>query len=303
MVENMFSHKLNSAISAKNSRLCVGLDPRLEMLPKSIIEDAVAEHGTTNLAAAEAILAFNKQVIDVVAEYCVCIKPQSAFYEQFGAEGVRVFWETISYASSSGLVVIADVKRGDIDSTAAAYAKSYLGGVDVFGEVQTTEIDAITVNPFLGEDSLEPFFSTAEKNNKGVFVLVKTSNQGSADIQDLEVGGQSISERVATMLNRKDIELDAHGYSNYGAVVGATFPDEAKQFRAQLPHSIFLVPGIGAQGGDPTLLSNFFDTDGFGAVVSSSRGIVFSFDPDDETYLTRIKSAAQDTRDLINQHI
>lgn len=281
----------------------MGLDPRLEMLPKTIIEKAIAEHGKTTTAAAEAIILFNKQVLNVVADHCVCVKPQSAFYEQFGAEGVRAFWETVTYAASLNLLVIADVKRGDIDSTAEAYARSYLGGVDLFGEEQITDIDAVTVNPFLGEDSLQPFFKTAATQDKGVFVLLKTSNQGSGDLQDLEVDGVSVSARIGQMLNRSKLEKDEYGYTNSGAVVGATFPEEAKQFRNQLQSSIFLVPGIGAQGGDPSLLGHFFDKNGFGAIVSSSRGIVFGFDPSDDNYLTKITSKAKETKQLINKYV
>lgn len=303
MAKNMFSQKLNQAILDKNSRLCVGLDPRLNLIPSSIISKSIQQFGKTNQAAAIAILTFNKQVIDAVLPHAACVKLQSAFYEQFGSEGVRAFWDTAKYAETLNLPVIADIKRGDIDSTATAYAEAYLGSGDLFGEKQTTPIDSITINPFLGEDSLEPFVKIAHETNKGLFILVKTSNPGSKDLQDLEINGQTVSQRIATYLSKQNTKLDEFGYGLIGAVVGATYPEHAKQLRQQMPTSIFLVPGIGAQGGDPTLLKNFFDKNGLGAVVNSSRGLVFSFEENDKRYLKKITQAALDTKELINNNL
>lgn len=299
----MFSQKLNDATIAKNSRLCVGLDPRLTSLPTSIIKKAVAEFGQTPMAAAKAIYQFNRQVLETIKDYAICVKPQIAFYELYGAAGIQAFWDTVDYAHQLGLLVIADAKRGDIDSTAQAYAHAYLGGDQLFTQTQTTNIDALTVNPFLGEDTLQPFINTARKQGKGLFVLVKTSNPGSGDLQDLIVDDQSISWRLAQMLSHYDQPLDSYNYGLVGAVVGATYPELAKQFRAALPHSLILVPGIGAQGGDPQLLKNFFHPGGLGAIVNSSRGITATFTPTDHNYLQAIAQAAQETRDLINHHL
>ncbi len=299
----MFSQKLNTAIIKKNSRLCVGLDPRLNLIPSSILNQATKQFGKTNQAAGFAITNFNKQIIEAVLPHSACVKLQSAFYEQFGSFGMESFWETSDYAQSQGLPIIADIKRGDIDSTATAYAEAYLGGGDLFGEKQTTSIDAITINPFLGEDSLEPFIKTAHQTKKGLFILVKTSNPGSKDLQDLEINSQTISSRIADFVAKQNTQLDSSGYGPIGAVVGATYPDHAKKLRAQMKNSIFLVPGIGAQGGDPSLLRNFFDQDGLGAIINSSRGVVFAYEKNDPNYLKVITQAAQDTKELINKNL
>ena len=303
MAKNMFSQKLNDAVIAKNSRLCVGLDPRLTSLPTVIVEKAVSEFGQTPMAAAKAIYHFNRQVLETVRDYAICVKPQIAFYELYGAAGIQAFWDTVDYAHELGLLVIADAKRGDIDSTAQAYANTYLGGDQLFAQTQTTNIDALTINPFLGEDTLQPFITTAKEQGKGLFVLVKTSNSGSGDLQDLIVNQESISLRLAQMLSHYDQPVDTYGYGLVGAVVGATYPQLAKQFRAALPHSLILVPGIGAQGGDPQLLQNFFHQGGLGAIVNSSRGITATFAPTDPNYLPTIAQAAQKTRDLINYNL
>jgi orotidine-5'-phosphate decarboxylase len=281
----------------------VGLDPRLHLLPKKILTTAQQQLGSTQAAAGLAILEFNKQVLDAIAQHTAVVKLQSAFFEQYGPAGVTAFWETIKYAKSLDLPVIADIKRGDIGSTATAYAHAYLGGVDLFGKTQTTDIDAITVNPFLGADSLEPFFSTAKKQQKGIFVLVKTSNPGSGDIQDLKSNQQTISDHVADMLDDHQDQVDEHGYSNIGAVIGATYPETAQHFRKKLPQAIFLVPGIGAQGGDPSMIKHFFNKDGLGAIVSSSRGVVFSYQENEKQFKKVISEAARDTKILINGNL
>ncbi len=274
----MFSTKLNQGIREKNSRACVGLDPRLEWLPETILSSAIKNHDETFAAAGEAITVFNKQVIDVVVPYVPAVKPQIAFYEQYGPAGLQAFWDTIKYAKENGLVVIVDAKRGDIDSTAQAYANSLLGTSNLFGqETAVYDVDCVTINPFLGEDSLLPFINTCKEHGKGIFILAKTSNPGSSDLQNLEIGGETITTIVAKIIARHaEEQLDEDGYSNIGAVVGATFPEEARRLRKQLPHSIFLVPGIGPQGGNASGLKNFFNDDGLGAIVNSSRGITFS---------------------------
>lgn len=301
MVKNSFSLKLSKAILEKDSRLCVGLDPRLDSLPKSIIDQSLKLYGPTHQAAASAILNFNRQIIEFVAEYAVAIKPQIAFYEIFGAAGIETFWQTVNLASQAGLVVIADAKRGDIDSTARAYAEAYLGGNALFGKPQTTQIDAITVSPFLGFDTLEPFVTAARDQSKGLFILVKTSNKGSGDIQNLRCDGQSVSERIAAQIRRQSFPTDQYGYQSLGAVVGATHPRFAKKLRSLLPTSIFLVPGFGAQGADPALLANFFGENGLGAIVNSSRGITACFAREDKNYLAKIAQSAKDSKQQINQ--
>lgn len=273
----MFSQQLNQQILQKNSRLCVGLDPRLEWIPDSITDKARKKYGNTLKAAGAAIFAFHQEIIDLVAPYVAVVKPQIAFYEQYGVLGLDAFQKTINYAKKKGLVVVVDAKRGDIDSTAQAYANSLLGKTDIFGSKKSIyDVDCITVNPFLGEDSLVPFIDTCREYGKGIFVLVKTSNPGSKDIQDLKVGDKTITMLVADIVSEyaKD-QLDEFGYSNIGAVVGATFPKEAKILRKKLAHSIFLVPGLGAQGGETQQLASFFNRDGLGAIVNASRAITY----------------------------
>lgn len=274
----MFSTNLHHRIRTKNSRVCVGLDPRLEWLPKAILDEAQAKHGQTYKAAGAAIELFNKQVIDTVAPLVPAVKPQIAFYEQYGPEGLHAFWKTVQYAKEKDLTVIADAKRGDIDSTAQAYANAFLGTTNLFGtQTACYDVDCITVNPFLGEDSLLPFINTCRQYKKGIFILAKTSNPGSDDFQNLQVNGKTITTLVAELVQKHAQEnLDTDGYSNIGAVVGATFPEEAAQLRKMLPHSIFLVPGVGQQGGGYEQIGNFFNEDGLGAIVNSSREIVFS---------------------------
>ena len=298
-MRSTFSAKLNRAIEQKNSRVCVGLDPRLDWIPSSIKSVAIKHHGKTFEAGAEAILTYNKQVIDVVAPLVPAVKPQVAFYEQFGPAGMQAFWDTVKYAQSSGLVVIADAKRGDIDSTAQAYANAFLGTTNLFGtETSVFDVDCITVNPFLGEDSLLSFIKVCHTHGKGVFILVKTSNPGSSDLQDQMVHDTSISTIVADIITKHtSTNLDEYGYSSIGAVVGATFPEEARRFRKQLPSSIFLVPGVGSQGGNSTDLKHFFNSDKLGAIVNSSRGITFSKQGQEgDQYLSLIE---QETKSLV----
>jgi len=284
--------------------VCVGLDPRLEWLPSLITDKMVKEYGKTFKAVGQAILEFNRQVIDVVEPYVGVVKPQIAFYEQYGPDGLNAFWESIKYAHEKGLQVVVDAKRGDIDSTAMAYANSLIGKTELFGVVTDCYgADCVTVNPFLGEDSIVPFIETAIKNETGVFILVKTSNPGSRDIQDLKIKTLSVSEIVASWVNKyaKD-NLDSMGYSSVGAVVGATYPEVARELRKLMPHSIFLVPGFGVQGGELNLISNFFNRDGFGAIINSSREVVFSDRrSDNRNYLSLIEMKVKELSLNINR--
>jgi orotidine-5'-phosphate decarboxylase len=284
-------------IKAKGSPICVGLDPRLDQIPGFIKDKMLAEHGKSFKAAAEAILEFNRGIIDAVCDLVPIIKPQIAFYEQYGHEGFRAYEETIKYARDKGVLTIADAKRGDIGSTAEAYAKAFLGKVDSFGEeADSFDADSITVSPYLGYDGIKPFIKEGQRHGKGLFVLVKTSNASSGDIQDLQMkDGNTIYEIVANYLDSWGADdIGNSGYSLLGAVVGATYPEQAKKMRKIMPASIFLVPGYGAQGGTAQDVKSCFNEDGLGAIISSSRGITFAWENSDEFTEQDYAPAARD---------
>lgn len=279
-----FADRLNASIKAKGSPICVGLDPRLAQIPAVVKAKYFGRYANALTAAAESILEFNKGIIDAVYDLAPVVKPQIAFYEQYGCEGVRAFEETLWYARDKGLITIADIKRGDIGTTAEAYAKAYLGKVDLFGEeVFAFDADAVTVSPYLGFDAIKPFIVAARKHGKGVFVLVKTSNVSSSDLQDLQMkDDRTVYEIMAQYLESWGAdELGESGYSFVGAVVGATFPDQAAKLRKLMPNNIFLVPGYGAQGGTAQNVKNCFNKDGLGAVLNSSRGIIYAWQQSD----------------------
>lgn len=262
---NNFADRLFGLVEAKRSVVVVGLDPRAASLPAGLIKGMSAD----NDAVADAFLSFNKGIIDATAQYAVAVKPQIAFYEELGPAGVATFAETCEYAQRAGLIVIADVKRGDIGTTASAYAGAFLGGAFCS--------DAATVNPYLGADSLTPF---AEKcaNGHGIFVLVRTSNNGAADLQDLHTQNGRLYEVVGDLVaNLGRSSIGSCGFSSIGAVVGATWPGELTELRKRLPSVPFLVPGYGAQGATVEDIRNAFREDGLGAVVNSSRGIIFAY--------------------------
>ncbi len=280
-----FADKLIEAIKKKGNPICVGLDPRLNQIPEFIVKRALQEADTPTRAAAEAILAFNKGIIDAVCDVVPIVKPQIAFYEIFGSDGVWAYEETLKYAKNKGLLTIADAKRNDIGSTAAAYAQAFLGEIPMFsGEDEVVmpifDADSITINPYLGWDGIKPFVEECSKYGKGIFTLVKTSNPSSGDIQDLVVEqGNTVFEIVGQLLDSwgSDV-IGESGYSFVGAVVGATYPEQAAKLRALMPNSIFLVPGYGAQGGGAEDVKPCFNEDGLGAVVNSSRGIIFAYE-------------------------
>jgi len=280
-----FADRLLAAVKQRGNPVCVGLDPRLDQLPRELRERAEREHGRTPRAAAEAILAFNRALLDALAGLAPVCKPQIAFYEEHGAEGLRAYAETIRYAQGKGLLVISDAKRGDIGTTAEAYARAHLtgagGGFDA---------DALTVNPYLGAETLQPYLDAGAARGKGIFVLVKTSNPGSGDLQDLPVNGRPLYEQVAEMVRKLGAaHRGASGFSAVGAVVGATYPEQARRLREMLPETIFLVPGYGAQGATAKDVAAAFRADGLGAVVNSSRGIIFAYQR--EPYATRYGEA------------
>lgn len=253
---------INNIIEKRNPTV-VGLDPHIYLIPKTIM-DQYSKHQEP---MAEVLWQFNKTVIDAIADLVPAVKLQIAFYEQWGIEGLKAYQETTEYARKKGLVVIGDVKRGDISSTAKAYATAHLSG--------SFACDIATVNPLLGSDSIEPFLNICKSHNKGIFALVKTSNPSSEEFQNLLIDGRPLYLHIAEKVEQwgKDL-VGKHGYSSVGAVVGATYPDEAKVLREAMPHSFFLVPGYGAQGATAEDLLPCFDERGLGAIVNSSRGIL-----------------------------
>ena len=272
----MIIDKLIERIKATENPTVVGLDPRLSYVPKHIKEQCFEEFGKTPKAVAEAFFLFNKELIDATFDLIPAVKPQVAMYEMLGAEGIESYIRTIKYAKEKDLVIIGDVKRGDIASTAEAYSDGHIGRIDVEGnKFEIYHEDFITLNPYLGWDSIEPYMENCKEYEKGMFVLVKTSNPNSGQLQDLDVGGKTLYQHVGALTNEwgKDL-MGKYGYSSVGAVVGATHPEQARRLREIMPNTFFLVPGYGAQGGTAEDLSVCFDKDGLGAIVNSSRGII-----------------------------
>ena len=270
--------KLIEKIQKTKAPICVGLDPMLGYIPEHITKKAYAELGETLDGAAEAIWQFNKEIVDSVWDLIPAVKPQIAMYEQFGIPGLMVYKKTVDYCRSKGLIVIGDAKRGDIGSTSAAYAAAHLGHVKVGTAVLAGfDTDFVTVNPYLGTDGVKPFVDVCAAEDKGIFVLVKTSNPSSGEFQDRLVDGRPLYELVADkVVEWGGASMDGT-YSNVGAVVGATYPEMSKILRKQMPNTYFLVPGYGAQGGTAQDLKYCFNEDGLGAIVNSSRGIIAAY--------------------------
>ncbi len=268
--------QLISKIEETQNPSVVGLDPRLSFIPDFIQQDAYEKYGKTPQGAAEAFYRFNRQIIDQIYDVVPAVKPQIAMYEQYGAPGLEAYIKTISYAKERGLLVIGDIKRGDIASTAEAYSHGHLGRVTIGEEShQVYETDSITLNPYLGFDAIEPFLADCKRYNRGLFVLVKTSNPNSGQIQNLHVGGKKLYQLVGELVKEWGNQLiGPTGYSQIGAVVGATHPAEAQELRSLMPNTYFLVPGYGAQGATAEDLRGCFNQDGLGAIVNSSRGII-----------------------------
>lgn len=279
MTTENFADRLLERCRAARSQVVVGLDPRFDRLPDELSRAAVNDFGETPRAVAEAFLAFNRAVIDAAGDVVAAFKPQAAFYEQYGCEGMRAYARTIAYARGQGHIVIGDVKRNDIASTAAAYAAGHLGGGQGGSGSNDFVADAITVNPYLGADGVEPFLQAAASGGRGVFALVKTSNPSSRDIQDADCEGAPLYERVARLVEQwGGPHRGRSGYSSLGAVVGATFPEELGRLRELMPHAVLLVPGFGAQGGGVQDVLGAFDADGLGAVVNASRSVIFAWE-------------------------
>ena len=260
----------------KKAPVVVGLDPQLSFVPDHLLKKAYQEQGETLEAAASAVRQFNFGIIDAVADLVPAVKPQVAFYELLGIPGLICYRETVAYAKKKGLVVIGDVKRGDIGSTSGAYAVAHLGKTPV-GEqkIQAFGEDFVTVNPYLGTDGVRPFVEVCKEENKGIFVLVKTSNPSSGEFQDRSVEGRPLYERVAEKVEEWGSGAPGKGqYNRVGAVIGATWPEAGKALRELLPHTFLLIPGYGAQGGTAKDLVSYFHPGGQGAIVNSSRGII-----------------------------
>ena len=271
-------NKLIEKIQKTNAPIVVGLDPMLNYIPQHIQQKAFSELGETLEGAAEAIWQYNKEIIDNTYDLIPAVKPQIAMYEQFGIEGLMVYKKTVDYCQEKGLVVIGDAKRGDIGSTSAAYATGHLGKVQVGSKSYSGfATDMLTVNPYLGTDGVKPFVDACNANDKGIFVLVKTSNPSSGEFQDRLIDGRPLYEWVAEkVVEWGNASMDGD-YSNVGAVVGATYPEMSRILRNLMPHTYFLVPGYGAQGGTAEDLKHCFNKDGLGAVVNSSRGIIAAY--------------------------
>ena len=272
-------NKLINKIQKTKAPIVVGLDPMLSYVPEHIQKKAFAEYGETLEGAAEAIWQFNKEIVDKTYDLIPAVKPQIAMYEQFGIEGLKAYKKTVDYCKSKDLVVIGDIKRGDIGSTSAAYAVGHLGKVQVGSKTYAGfDEDFATVNPYLGSDGVKPFIDVCKQENKGLFILVKTSNPSSGEFQDQKIDGKPLYELVGEKVAQWGEEhMGESGYSYVGAVVGATSPEQGEILRKVMPKSFILVPGYGAQGGKGKDLVHFFNEDGLGAIVNSSRGIIAAY--------------------------
>lgn len=277
-------NKLIHNIKKTGAPIVVGLDPMLKYVPEHLKKQAFAEYGETMQGAAEAIWSFNKEIIDNICDLIPAVKPQIAMYEQFGIEGLTVYKRTVEYCKEKDLVVIGDIKRGDIGSTSEAYAIGHLGKVQVGSSFcRGFDEDFVTVNPYLGSDGVKPFINICKEEKKGIFVLVKTSNPSSGEFQDRIVkdesnaGDRPLYEIVGEKVAEWGADCMGDGYSYVGAVVGATYPEQGRILRKIMPKAFILVPGYGAQGGKGADLVHFFNEDGLGAIVNSSRGIIAAY--------------------------
>ncbi|MBR5712110.1 MAG: orotidine-5'-phosphate decarboxylase [Lachnospiraceae bacterium] len=270
--------KLIDRIKKTNAPIVVGLDPMLSYIPEHILKAAYAQYGETLEGAAEAVWQYNKAIVDATYDLIPCVKPQIAMYEQFGIPGLAAFKRTVDYCHEKGLLVIGDVKRGDIGSTSAAYATAHLGTVTVGGnKFVPFDEDFATVNPYLGSDGVKPFLEVCNSNDRGIFLLVKTSNPSSGEFQDRLIDGRPLYEWVGEKVAEwGEMSMDGD-YSNVGCVVGATYPEMGRILRKIMPKAYILVPGYGAQGGTAEGLKPYFNEDGLGAIVNSSRGIIAAY--------------------------
>lgn len=300
-------NKLVKKIKETNAPVVVGLDPMMSYIPEHITKKVFDEFGETLEGAAEAIWQYNKGIIDTTYDLIPAVKPQIAMYEQFGVPGLVAFDKTVKYAKEKDLVVIGDVKRGDIGSTSAAYATAHLGKVQVGSKKYSLfDEDFATVNPYLGTDGIKPFIDVCKEENKGLFILVKTSNPSSGEFQDRLIDGRPLYEWVGEQVAKWGEDHMGDDYSYIGAVVGATYPEMGKILRKVMPKSYILVPGYGAQGGTADGLKPYFNEDGLGAIVNSSRGIICAYKQDkyakfgSENYADASRQAVIDMIEDIN---
>lgn len=297
--------RLIEKIVEKQNPTVAGLDPKLAYIPSYIKEEAFKKHGKTLDGAAQAILTYNKGLIDALYDVVPAVKPQSAYYEMYGWQGVRVLAETIAYAKEKGLFVITDAKRNDIGTTMEAYANAHLGVTDIEGEtVKAFGADALTVNGYLGSDGVLPVVNVSKEQDTGMFVLVKTSNPSSGELQNqLLEGLETVYLHMGKLCEEWGSELmGKYGYSGVGAVVGATYPEQLTELRKELPHTFFLVPGYGAQGGTADDIAGAFDSNGLGAVVNSSRGIMCAWQKencDEKDYANAARREALKMKQLL----
>jgi orotidine-5'-phosphate decarboxylase len=307
----MFVDRLIEQIREKNNPSVIGLDPRIEYVPAYLREKARKEFGNNAKGTAEAILSFNRKLIDALYDMIPAVKPQVAYYEMYGLEGLRVFKETVDYAKSKGLLVIADGKRNDIGSTAEAYSTAFLGKtlLDEGLEQSMFDVDALTVNPYLGFDGIKPFAEDCKRYEKGIFVLVKTSNKTSGQLQDLKLqDGKTLYEVVAGLVQEWGRETTGkYGYSSVGAVVGATYPEQAEVLRSIMQNAYILVPGYGAQGGTAADAVKSFNKDGLGAIINASRSVICAYQSElwkkqygEEQFADAARAEALRMRDDIN---
>lgn len=301
-------NKLVSKIQKTEAPIVVGLDPMMKYVPAHIQKAAFDEYGETLKGAAEAIWQYNKQIVDAIYDLVPAVKPQIAMYEQFGIEGLIAFKKTVDYCKEKDLVVIGDIKRGDIGSTSEAYAVGHLGKVQVGSQsYYGFDEDFATVNPYLGSDGVKPFMKVCEEEKKGIFVLVKTSNPSSGEFQDRIIDGKPLYEIVGAQVDAWGSELMGDSYSYVGAVVGATYPEMGKVLRDIMPKAYILVPGYGAQGGKGADLVHFFNKDGLGAIVNSSRGIIAAYQQEkykeigEKNFAEASRQAVIDMREDIRQ--
>lgn len=276
-------NKLIDKIKKTKAPIVVGLDPMLSYVPEHIQKKSFQEYGETLEGAADAIWQFNKEIIDKIYDLIPAVKPQVAMYEQFGIEGLKAYQKTLNYCKEKDLIVIGDVKRGDIGSTSQAYAIGHLGKVQIGSKrISAFNEDFVTVNPYLGSDGIKPFVDVCKEEKKGLFILVKTSNPSSGEFQDRLIDGRPLYEYVGEKVAKWGEEHMGDSYSYIGAVVGATYPEIGRELRKIMPKSFILVPGYGAQGGKGADLVHYFDENGLGAIVNSSRGIIAAYKQ--ETY-------------------
>ena len=303
-----FDRLIENIVKMQNPTVA-GLDPKLDYVPESIKTKCFEKYGKTLEGAAAALFEFNKALIDALYDIVPAVKPQAAYYEMYGWQGVKALCDTIAYAKSKGMFVITDGKRNDIGTTMEAYATAHLGHTDVAGEsIDAFGADALTVNGYLGTDGIKPLAKICDSDDKGIFVLVKTSNPSSGELQDMKLAtNESVYEHMGKMCEGWGEDLmGKHGYSAVGAVVGATYPEQLGEMRAKLPHTFFLVPGYGAQGGGADDVKNAFDENGLGAIINSSRGIMCAWQKNQVAETDYAKAAAEEAirmRDELIAHI